>query len=398
MNNSVTTFAAVGCAVSLLGAVGCTSLPGGDDDGLENCEGTNSSTMRPLLCSPASTIEPGSMGSGPKIAGITGSGLHTGFIEGNEIIAGTSLGLDAQPHGVILAIDLKTGNRRIVSGEYPDPAQGPMVTGTGPNFDQVFDVEKGTDGWYASARQGVFRVDPVTGNRARLYDVQAEEATPYCEVGVLQVKPHMESLAVGPDNTVYVFAENGIVGNGLLAIRGDTCRKVSWVNPDPSIAVGTGPSWGGNVTHWMYRDGALWGVEFTSQSLFKVDPATGNRTRVSSSSAGVMVGTGSGSLGEIGDGGLAFENASTAIVTSFSSSIGIRLTEVDLATGNRTARPEKVHGPVNDGRGDTIGIWIPSSGPWVLGFNEALILYDPVTGNSNNSRDSDSDRRQNKLS
>ncbi len=97
-----------------------------------------------------------------------------------------------------------------------------------------------------------------------------------------------------------------------------------------------------------------------------------------------MVGSGSGTLGEIGDGGLAFKDANTAVVTSYTGSVGIRMTEVDLATGNRTARPEKVHGPANDGRGDTIGIWIPSSGPWVLGFNEAFVLYDPATGNSNN--------------
>jgi hypothetical protein len=112
-------------------------------------------------------------GTGPRPMQFGGS-IQGGFLDGNRLVfAAMTQGL-VTPAGVVMTMDLETGNRQVISGHYEDPVNGPVVVGSGPNLGYTEDVAKGPDGWYAVTRdqvpvappRHVFKVDPATGARA----------------------------------------------------------------------------------------------------------------------------------------------------------------------------------------------------------------------------------------
>ena len=132
----------------------------------------------------------------------------------------------------------------------------------------------------------------------------------------------------------------------------------------------------------VYDAGSLWAVDGLNQWLFKIDPASGARTVVSGSSRAPKVGTGSAPI-EAHWISLA---GSTVYTSGGFADANVDLTAVDVATGDRTAPPAWV-GPAttaNLGGWDETPNWpIPGSTILVVGIDEALVLVDVTTGNSN---------------
>jgi hypothetical protein len=223
------------------------------------------------------------IGAGPTLAHVQGTGrFHSGFLDGTTLVVGatTGVGPDRYARGAIFAIDLTDGSRHLVAGSFADAAIGVSSTG-GTTFGPVYDVQRGpmeSDGsrvWYANSASGLLRVDgggatSVLWNGGRV-----------CDGDPRPVMPLDATLAVGDNGRIYVTdLESRIVE---FDVDGDRCRVVS------SAIIGGGPTLH-SVFALRFETGALWALD--TDSLFRIDPATGVRVRVSSASATNEVGGG----------------------------------------------------------------------------------------------------------
>jgi hypothetical protein len=337
------------------------------------------------------------LGTGPRPMRFGGA-IKGGFLDGNRLVfAATTPGLYT-PAGVVMTLDIETGNRQVISGHYEDPIEGPIVVGSGGSLGYTMDVAKGPDGWYAVTRdqvplsppKHVFKVDPATGARTAVatwgYKVGMPENTFQCKTpSGSNIFPTENSLAVGPDGTIYLnvfgmeMQKNGETSaHGIVAIRDTSCRIVTLtIGAGETGGVGSGPSIISSYYSLRFSNGKLYGLASTNQSLVEIDPATGARRRISSSSSSTPVGSSTG-YGIVGSEWLAFEGDNRAWVIGSSSSSGYpTLASIDLATGDRVGHPGWApgYGPV----------WVHPQHKWLIladggGFN----FYDPSVGNRNN--------------
>jgi hypothetical protein len=327
-------------------------------------------------CAAPGAVKPGSIGTGPTITGSTFPELEGGFVDGNRIIAAVKYDTAV---GAIMAVDLTTGNRTIVSGTYNDPATGKVVTGTGPDLGGAMDVQRGASGWYAVSAKGVFKIDPANGNRTLVWDAAAPAQR--CKVGTVEVTPRTDGLAVDTTDKVYLTLSNNPSksGVGVVGVLDGKCEMVSVTGG--SVDRGGGLSIAEAEFHGLrFSAGALWAVEYTSESLFRFALPGGDRTRVSSSMASHVVGE--GEL-PVGDGWLGFTADNQVWTTRyFNTGKQLILTPINLATGNRGPF-NLADGPVGKGNATNPPIWIHPTSPWlVVGLNNAFVLYDPTTGES----------------
>lgn len=368
--------------------VACTSLTGTDDDdgGLFDC--SQAGTDADPRCN---TSMAGTVGSGPKFTGGLTTTVRHGFVAGDQLVLAVEFTAADDTYGGIFGVDLKTGNRTLLSGKYKDPVTGDVSKGAGPagkSLNQVRDIALGPNNtWYALAAQNlqanriVYAIDPATGDQRVVFDAASAPCTGI--TGVAQVSFDPDSgLAVGGDGAVYLALNNipQSSGKGVARIGADgKCTVVTLSGAATSADNhGSGPDVIGTFLYNLtFRDGVLAVLQFnTHSSIITIDPATGNRTMVS-----VSPDKGMGP-------DLATDSMAIAPDGTFWTYHGQRngvfgLVSVDPATGNRTAHDAKA-GPLKKEQGPDRGIWAHPDGKHILmQYANAILIYDPATGNSN---------------
>jgi hypothetical protein len=297
-------------------------------------------------------------GTGPSIRSLPQAHYYGGIIIGREVFLGADWSSSVLPNqGLIMAINLDTGNRRIVSGSFDDPASGNTVTGTGPAFANVIDVKRGvgsdTNLYALSVPASTFnleivRVNPTTGNRTLVWRGR-DAAYGQCASGDPArpaVTYHERIFGLTSSGEFYLgFRGAGFTSEGVglvrIAANGQSCSFVSRsgagsLNAYAFLDIGQGYVVDrGFYTGLTQHAGQLYVLHDTIKALFRIDPATGNRTRVSGAGTAYgILGDGPINLGGIGERWTQWDPVRNVMWTA--GVINYRtLVAVDLTTGDR---------------------------------------------------------------
>ncbi len=334
---------------------------------------------------------PGAIGAGPHFSYGAFPQITGGFLDkgADRLIVSTMFGSDSvNPSGAIVAVALDSGNRTFITGSYVDENDVAHDFGSGEPVQYFTDVKAGPTAWYAlgqilnGGKENVLvEINPADGARKVIWREDSNSCPAW---GNGNIGPVIDTLAVGDDGKIYLnFSNNPAqAGVGVVAIDpGGTCTIVSRVHcsgNDCSLTVGTGPTpdWAGGYFKGMtFGAGLVWGVEWQTKSLFSIDPANGNRNRVSSTYNGLP----NGDIGfgpEMGLESVVFADADTFYTA------GGALVSVN-GTGDRTALPNSSAGPLKvlDPKGNA---FLHTNASWVLVSQKtAIVVLDTATGNSN---------------
>ncbi len=210
--------------------------------------------------------------------------------------------------GFIFAMDPATANRTLISGEYLDPNTGVYQKGTGTAFDTILDLALGPDGFlyvFEDSVPGstaadtsplfgrsVYRVDLVTGNRTLWWnDRDTAFSAAHCGSPT-------GNMALRPDifNHQFELTENGdmlftVRGNGVIRVANDR-SSCSWVTANGAAGPGSGFDMPALDSGWGYKDGVIYGTSFLTGAIYKINVATGVRTRIFGDAAGTGPGPG----------------------------------------------------------------------------------------------------------
>ena len=221
----------------------------------------------------------------------------------------------------IVAWDLDTKDRRIVSGLYPDPALGLTPHGSGhlsrkptgapcTTAEQpltgvaamVFGPDKmlytfggGTGEAWTRDRE-IVKTDPTTGARTLVWQSQNDEtgdisatfgqclretATP--TTGLYESVAWVgQAFAVGPDGTFYLSFRGSQEGDGIASISADgkTCTILSrWGGTGSHSSIGQGFTLQFPVYGMLFKDNKVYGV--SNDDLYSFDVTTGQRIKIS---------------------------------------------------------------------------------------------------------------------
>jgi hypothetical protein len=329
--------------------------------------------------------EPGTAGSGPKFKGGLTTEINHGFVRGNELVVAVELTGADDEYGGVFSVDLSNGNRKLISGKYNDPLEGEVTRGSGKTLNMVKDVAPGPNGTliaFAAKNLGANRlivsINPATGDRSVLFD-QAKTSCAGISDREVMFDPG-SGVAVGPDGAVYAVLNNMPQGSGkgIARIAGGKCAVVTLSGADNAATnKGGGPTMIGSFLYNLtFRDNALYVLQYnTHPSIMKIDPATGNRSIVSSADRG----TGR----DLAENSFAFAADGTIWTYQGYKSGFSGLVAVDPSTGNRTVSDPK-GGPIKRTQGPDRGLWAhPDGKRLIVQYAKGLYLYDPATGNSN---------------
>lgn len=348
------------------------------------------------VCRMASADNP--FGEGPRPrdqSGLTPM-LTGGVIDGERLLVGGAWGSGADVTGAVLAIDLSTGDRTVLSGAVDDPRTGEATTGDGPALGHVVDVGVRSDGDLVALsavsgdRLELVRIDEATGDRTLLWYNEliptGNDTSARCTDGASRDIPNFDpnSFAIGEDDAMYLVARPNVVNaGGIVAIDGDgtTCTVVSFSGVDqPESALrGTGPVVSNGMRGLRFAAGRVFGLQFTGSSIVAIDVDTGDREVVSSHASSGGVGTG----GDLGLSRLDVDATGERIVTIDDETGGFTvLTEVDVASGDRTVADLVSNTANAPGEG---GVWLHPSRPLyvAVAWRTAVVLVDPVSGEAN---------------
>jgi hypothetical protein len=298
-------------------------------------------------------------GTGPSIRSLPQPHYNGGVIVGRELMLGYDWSSGPFPdQGGIMAIHLETGNRRLVSGAYEDPATGLMTMGTGPAFKNVIDVKRGPDmNLYAlsvpsvTADLSIVRVDPANGNRTVVWTARnamfGQCASGDPGVSRPYITYHDRVFGVSPAGEFYLgFRGSGFTSEGVGLVRisatGQQCTFVTRsgagsLNAFALLQIGTGYVVDrGYYAGLTQHNGQLYVLHDTVKALFRIDPMTGNRTRASGAGTAYgILGNGPINFGGIGERWSLWDATRNVMWTS--GTINFRsLVAVDLTTGDRT--------------------------------------------------------------
>jgi hypothetical protein len=354
-------------------------------------------------------------GTGPSIRSLPQSLFNGGVVIGRELFVGVSWSSSTRPNqGLVMAVNLDTGARRIVSGGYEDAANGFQTTGSGPAFANVIDVQGGASGLYAlsvgaqSVALEIHRVDPVTGARTVVWRSR-DAAFGQCPSGdPARTTVTYHDRVFGLDaqgNFVLAFRGAGPYSEGVGLVRisanGSSCSVITRsgagaLNQFANADVGGGVT----VDRGFYSGFALVQGQFyvlndALLSLFRVDPMTGNRTRISSASSSTVLGAGPINFGGIGQRWLTWDAARNVMWATGVQSYRT-FTAIDLVTGDRTEATCRTTNPsvpwrnvclggvLEGGFQNLGGFWLdPANGdPIVVHENHSLVRADLRNGNS----------------
>jgi hypothetical protein len=378
-----------------------------------DCRCPWNTTVADQCTSPNSIPANHTIGAGPTMRGalgvtwIGGGGPDVGR---GEIIYAFSWDDGANGSGMVWALDWETGDRRIVSGQYLDARAGLVEYGSGPPLYQTEDLEVAADGYYyvvataPNADEEVVRVDPSTGARTVMWR-ENDPAFAQCDNGnngvYREVQVNRLGFEVGDDGTYYfgvLEVGGGGQGPSIVAISpdGQSCRYVTRFGAEPTNRffnqnVGGGwPLAQGRYEALEWVDGYLYAIDFISLSILRVDPATGDRYMISSSTDGVGVGP------AIGTRWIVHDPVREVLWTSGLSPEPADIYSVDyLTTGDRwdlTCFAPYAYSWEMCLEGPAITDWIkdngifvrPTDGKLIAGHHDdSFVIFEPETGNSN---------------
>ncbi|MBT9561233.1 MAG: hypothetical protein IV100_34890 [Myxococcales bacterium] len=293
------------------------------------------------ICQRPSEVPMGvSFGSGPSARVLPNSSLLGGTldVESRTLYVGVEW-QDAfyEDQGAIMAVDIDSGDRTIVSGQWMDPADGYTTYGESDPTEKtywtdniigappyknplgrVYDIELGSDGYlYAMApdkdlQTHIVRVDIATGDRKVMWtekrtldpNNQNDPAHIQCDNGSLLpgtrtwVQLNQEAGFELDPNGDYLLPviQNGTVDditpNGIIRVAkdGSACTWVTrfGMGEDNGFwgqTIGAGPlsQFSFDAVYW--HEGQIYATSATSIT-FKIDPTTGKRSIVSSDGVG----------------------------------------------------------------------------------------------------------------
>jgi hypothetical protein len=190
-----------------------------------------------------------------------------------------------------------------------DPATGPSLVGSGPDFGDPGYAYRGPDDMiYVYSRDDVpfsgiiTRVDPATGDRTLIWRHGLDSGFPQCMNGVpedgnpsytppapMQLQLEGEGFAVASDGGFYLTTiMNGFPapGNALIKVAADgsRCDVVTMGVPEanneyPAEGIGAGWPLDYQIREVKELEGRLFVI--SQSNLLEVDKVTGDRTRIS---------------------------------------------------------------------------------------------------------------------
>jgi hypothetical protein len=357
-----------------------------------------------------------SFAEGPRMRDLTGQvRAWRGTVVGREWFLPVAWGAgDEQHQTMIFAINLDIGDRRHVSGTYPDPRLGTTEVGSGDPFVQVMDLALHTDGKLYGvgatsdiADPKLWRIDPTTGERELIFDAATAAESELCPnfstlPGRRTVQMTPEGWAMDAQGRHY-FSMVNIPGPSILRLtideNGTRCEYLTRVNDCPTCSdqsnVGTGFS---DITFDMrafhIEGNTLYTVSDTK--LIAVDLTTGSRALLSNGKSSGGLGSGPINAEALGDRWTSFDPFRNVLwtvgVLGGSHAVAVDLDSGDrfiwpcdhptlgfIATCNDTGKA-LLPGPLGFG-----GMVIDPEPPHHLFFAHDLfsvVEYDPTTGNA----------------
>ncbi|MEZ4329098.1 MAG: hypothetical protein R3B40_27980 [Polyangiales bacterium] len=358
-----------------------------------------------------------SFGTGPRVRPLAQPHINGGFLDAStrEVYVGVDWSSAAHPNsGLVMAIHLDTGNRRIVSGGYDAGGAGFSETGTGPSFHKVIDVRRGADGnLYAlsvpssSVNLEIIRVNPANGQRTLVWRAQ-DAGFAQCASGDparMGAQVNDRGFALDSAGNFYLgFSNTSPYGEGVgivrIAANGMGCSFVTRSGAQ-SLNAYFGQDVGGGYVFdrgryqgFEIRNDTLYAVQHAYLTLVEVDLLTGARTRITSASTSSVLGDGPTSTAGLGQRWVLYDAARDLFWTS--GTINRRmLIAVDPATGERTeafcqsVNPDRpwrdlcLGGALIAGYQNEGGMWLDTNGDLILVHeNFSLVRANLRDGNS----------------
>jgi hypothetical protein len=332
------------------------------------------------------------VGEGPSYADQFNIEFLGGYLAPREGTDGTlyvalGFGNSQERSGAVVAVDVATGDRRVVSGVAPDGS----TVGAGPAFGTVNDVQQGPDGnlyaWVRQtlpAEQELVRIDPTTGDRSLLWKGRAD-GSPQCpssdDPSDIPLQVTDSGFAVGPDGSFYLPFANPTQGRGILRLPSDVSRcEVFTGTGTPFASRGTGPEMGGFVQGFTLRDGILYAFTTQPKQFLAIDTNTGDRLLLYEPSGITPP-----------ESWAAYDKQRDVWwLAGFMNSVSIEA--VDLINGQRTNifnggvfpwMPLGAAGPIQINSLNYGPVWFhPSGNLLVAQDGMSIVVYEPSTGNS----------------
>lgn len=269
----------------------------------------------------AYTRWPNAFGQGPRVGAHPQAHIYGGFFDAaaREIIAVVDWSGAQDPDaGFVMGFNVTTGDRRVISGRWLDPATGAKDKGTGVAFANVQDVKRAADGKLyvmGGNLQGtdIVRVDPATGNRTLVWR-RGDAAFGQCDNGRGgggPVQNTSEGFVMDAQGNFYLgFTNTSLVGEGVGIIRiSANGAQCSFVSRSGSLGTNTyagnpvGAGWGitsGNLRGFSIENNELLALNSFDLTLYAINLTTGDRRRVSSASTSSTLGSGPTAASGIG--------------------------------------------------------------------------------------------------
>jgi hypothetical protein len=174
-----------------------------------------------------------------------------GFVDGERLVVAVETGKALDDEGVVMAIDLKTGERSVLSGKMDDGVKGPVMIGNGPDIGGIRAVTQAGSSWLALVGPGatsplsIIRIDPKTGVRTleRKIDGPLE-----CTGSKAKLVVDLAGgIAGGPDGTAYLAVKSGARTSGVVAVKGFTCSVVTLSGARGTAGTAQGVTWSTRV-------------------------------------------------------------------------------------------------------------------------------------------------------
>lgn len=320
----------------------------------------------------------------------------------------------AQNQSVIFGINLDTGDRRLVTGSYQDPALGITEVGSGDPLLQVMDIKMGADNMlYAVgaasdiASPKLWRIDPNTGARTLIFDEATADASALCPnfstlPGRRTVQMTPEGWAMDAQGRFY-FSMVNMPGPSIVRMTitesGTSCAYLTRVSDCPTCSDRTNVGTGYSDIQFDMRAFEIVGDTLYTVSdtkLIAVDLNTGNRRLISNGKTTGGLGAGPVNAEALGDRWTTWDPYRNVLwtvgVLGGSQAVAVDPTNGNrytwpcwhptlglIATCNNTGRA-LVPGPLGFG-----GMIIDPQPPHDLYFAHDLmsvVKYDPRTGNA----------------
>jgi len=373
-------------------------------------------------------------------SGTTGTGLPfmlggfvtlgSGFVDAaeNALYLPVEFGGQQDNQGVVMKVDLASGNRTVISGYDGEQNHGRgvaytsdrgyaseaydlgrvMVVRPGPGGSLLALVDKGLQ-----SRTELIRIDKRTGDRTLVWASKVfADAAPSGPAAIRDIEKNRfnmgsNALCSGGDRTalkpasvfeadaqnMYLFMVGNPSGSGTglvkVPLSGGSCTWVSQFFVDGSSPIGSGPTI--NTLSPLVFGSALIGNDFVAatgpnpngNTVFAVDVRSGARRTVSANNVqtparNVGQGDPAGYLGTLAAGPAGIATARPAADSGYFQPV-----LVNPQGGARTTLNARA-GSLKDGRDSNWNVVaaIPGSSLFIVAFGTALHIWDSKTGNS----------------